>query len=370
MRIIKVLLLLIVTLGVRFSACAQVPNTWYSYYNTKQDLIGFKDSNGKIMVPARFGGITRASVFQNIIAVTDANTNTSYYLLKNGKQVAKDSLYVWDMTYDCEQESNIRFHDQVTDRVGFLSKNGKINIPAIYNDARPFYNGLALVIHDGKRICADGTPYKVGCEHWSWNGITALINTAGTLVADSIDITNTDNMNWYSCKMTDAPADTTLYTSIKANNGKYYTFINYQKEFNSWFYQNFMKNLKGSSLSAYCFNEVIVEGLWKQTLRKRYGKSEFLKQYTAIIQQKMSAIKLRKVETNILSEDLNALIYNTKSFKVYYTDCDEPNPAKFPSFDVITDHYDNKKQLSYQEHFSFLRTAQGYKLIAIALKTR
>ena len=283
--------------------------------------------------------------------------------------VVKDSVYVSDMTFDCEQEGTIRFRDPVTDRVGFFGKNRKVIIPAAYNDARPFYNGLALVIHDGKRICEDGSTYVAGsCEHWLWDGITALIDKSGVIVADSIDMMATENLNWYSCNLTDAPGDTTLYSSIKATNKSYYTFINYQKEFNTWFYQQFLNRLQ-TDIPSYCFDELQVEGVWKQKLKKKYSKGNFLKKYGTVMKKKMQSIRTGEIETFIVTEDLNGLIFNTKKFKSFYTACDEPDTAKFPSFDVITNHYNTKHELNYQEHFSFLRTDKGYKLIAVALKS-
>ncbi|WP_345953959.1 WG repeat-containing protein [Mucilaginibacter sp. PAMB04168] len=353
--------------GIMMLAKAQKAENWYRYYDAEKDTYGYKDAQGKIKISARFTGITPTPTFKNIIAVTEGRTNKSYYLLKNGQKVAKDSLYAWDMTYDCEQEGKIRFRDRVTDRVGFLDNNGKVVIPAVYNDARPFYNGLSLVIHNGKRICADGTPYKADlCEHWSWNGITALINNRGEIIADSVDITAIENLNWFSCKIVDSVADTTLYTSFKTKKGKYYTFINYQKEFTNWLYNQFLINLKSKALLLNCFDEIIVERVWKQTLRKTYSKAAFIREYGALLQKKMAAVKQGQVEVTIIKEELNAFTYS-KQFKPFYTDCGEPNIARYPSFDVITSHYDGNHQLSYQEHFSFLKTGNGYKLIALAL---
>ncbi len=83
----------------------------------------------------------------------------------------------------------------------------------------------------------------------------------------------------------------------------------------------------------------------------------------------MAAIKQGKVEAFIVSEALNPYIYNGKNFKSFYTDCGDANEAKFPSFEVITSFYTASHQLNYQEHFSFLRTVKGYKLIAMSLKS-
>jgi hypothetical protein len=370
MEIIKLCILLLLCAYARPS-CAQVPGNWYSFYDAKNELYGFKDVNGKIKIPAKFNVLTHARTFRNIIAVTESKGNKSYYLLKNGQKTAKDSLYVWDMTYDCEQEGTIRFRDQVTDKVGFLSTDGKISVPAKFNDAGAFYNGLALVVYNGKRLCADGTPYKANaCEHWSWEGTTAIINQSGTIVADSIDIAATEHLNWYSLKIVPHPLDKTLYTSFKGKNKKYYAFVNYEKEFKHWLYSEFLKQPEVSRLMLSCFDDVTVEGLFKHELRKNYSKSAFINQYGALMKSKMEAIKQRKFETEIIRENLNNQVYNSKSFKSFYTDCGEPNVARYPSFDVVTSHYNKQNQFDYQEHFSFLRTAGGYKLVGVALKNR
>lgn len=340
----------------------------HSYCKAGTSIYGYKDAKGSIKIPAQFEGLPPASKFRNIVAVTEAVNFKSYYLLRNGQKVGKDSVYISDMTYDCEQEGMIRFRDPKEDKVGFLGKDGKVVIPAVYNDAGPFHNGLALVLHDGKRICADGTPYIVNaCEHWIWDGTTALINDRGDVVADSIDLTDTENLNWYSYKTSDRQADTTIYTSLKVKGNRYLTFINYQKEFTNWFYQHFLTGLPEGNLSDHCFEEVTVEELWKRRLRKRYSKASFSKKYGTILQERMSSIKQNKVETIIFREELNAMIFDNKAFQPYYTDCGEPNSAQFPAFEMITENFDTRHQTSYQEHFSFLRTANGYKLIAIAL---
>ena len=234
MRHIKLCLFLLLILLLASPVFAQINNNWYIYHDVKKEVNGYKDSKGKIKILARFNGLTSALVFRNIIAVSDAVTNKSYYLLKSGKKVGTDSLYVWDMSFDCEQEGKIRFRDNNTDKVGFFGTNGKVAIPAKYSDARPFYNGLAVVLHHGKRICAGGgeVNMKNPCEHWSWDGITAIINSRGQIVADSLDINKLQNINWYSRQIGNTSANDATRVSIKAKNGTYYSFINYEKEFN------------------------------------------------------------------------------------------------------------------------------------------
>lgn len=361
------MLLFLLCAGISFCAEAQTGN-WYRFEDHKKNLSGYKDASGAVQVPAKFDGLTRAVVFRNIIAVNESATNSSYYLLRSGKKIGVDSLYVWNMTYDCEQEGKIRFRDLQTDKVGFFGKDGKVQIPATYNDARPFYNGLALVIHHGKRTCADGTPFdpKSPCEHWAWDGVTALIDTNGHVVADSLDFMQTANLNWYSLIRSSTPSTRNECVSFKAVQGGYYCFTSYEKEFEQWFYGQYLKN-PDLSLGIYSFRQLSVEGLFSKTLRKFFKKDTFIKQYRNLVSGKMHAIKKEQVEIALMSEDLNPFIYDQTDFKPFYTDCGDANSAKYPVFDVVTSHYKKDKQIDYQEHFSFLRTGSGYRLIGIAI---
>jgi len=370
-RLIKPCLLILLFLSGLSRIAAQVNNDWYLYHDAKSDLYGYKDLQGNVKVKARFNGFTSARVFKNITAVRDDAEGKAYYLLKNGRKVGLDSIYVSDMTYDCEQEGKIRFRDSKTDRVGFFGSDGKIRVPAKFNDASPFYNGLAIALYEGKRICSDGSAYnpKQPCEHWSWSGKTALIDSLGNIIADNIDWEQTRNINWYAMKVSDLPADTSLYESFKTKDGRYGTFINYEKEFNQWFYNSYLSDLTLTNLTRHIFQELSVEGIFKNRLRKTYPKATFIKQFGPTLQAKLTEIRHKNFETVIFTESLNLYIEAGKSFTVYYTDCGEANDKRYPAFDVVTTHYKGNKEFDYQEHFAFLRTADGYKLISMALKS-
>lgn len=347
------------------SAIAQSNKAWYRYDDLKKDLSGYKDSTGKIKIRARFSGLGRARVFRNIIAVSESPSNT-YYLLKNGKKLAPDSLYVWDMTFDCEQEGKIRFRDPVTDKVGFLDSRGNVVIPANYNDARPFYNGLALVIHHAKRLCLDGKPYDIEkCEHWMWEGTTALIDTTGRIVADHLDDDQTRNLDWYSAQLNKAPAEGDGYRSFKTVDGRYYTFLNYESEFHQWFYKSFLPAAIAGNFALY--DQVRLESRSKRRKERCYKKPVFIRKYSGRMKLKLKAIQNRTIETVIFPSKLNPFIHTTKDFAAYYTDCNEHNEAKYPVFEVIT-----TRQLKggnpMQERYEFLRTVMGYQLISVTFE--
>jgi hypothetical protein len=348
---------------------AQPKNKWYGFSDKKTNLIGFKDAQGHIKIPAKFGGLTVACVFNNIVAVSEENSGKLYYLLKNGKKIGVDSLYTWDNAFDQEKENKIRLRVKKTDKVGFFNKDGRIVIPAIYNDARPFNNGLAIVVHDAKRECLDGGKYNQAnpCEHWYWAGKTAIIDSTNKIVADNIDVGQTENIGWFTLKITKSKPDTILYTSFESPDHRFYSFLNYEKEFKMWFYKNYLESLDYQKLSSNCYEELTVEDQSENKNRFYYTKKSFLKRYQISLLKKMQLISMNKVKTNIFKESLNSYTYyKRKNFVKFFSEDGEPNQQKYPSFNVVSSYYGKNGEL-HQDQFLFIRTDSGYRLIEVAL---
>lgn len=347
-------------------------NLLHSYYDKKTELTGYKDAQGKIKVPAKFGLITHTGIFRNIVPVSEETSKDkfkSYYLLKNGKKVGQDSLYIWDFTTDCESEEKIRFHDTKTDKVGFFGKYGKVVIPAVYNAAQPFYNGLALTIRNGKRMCYDNKPYDEAnpCEQWFWNGTTAMINTKNQILVDSLQNDAIWHINFYSLKVGNQPLDTTIYVNLKGVDGQYYSFIDYEKEFKYWFLKNYLPQLNAGSLHVNLLKQIMVGERHKKAADQSLATGTFVKKYGIKLLHKMKAIQKAGSSAMIVHEDLQSLLYESAAFKPYYTDCGRPNNEKYPVYSVILDAYDKYTKSNNPESFVFLRTAGGYKLIGITL---
>jgi len=99
----------------------------------RQNGLSASDSSGKASITA-------------ILDTTDWKNIRSYYKLANGRVVGEDSVYSFDATDDCESDGKIRFRDRVSDKVGFFDNRGRMVVPAVYNDASRFQNGMAVVI--------------------------------------------------------------------------------------------------------------------------------------------------------------------------------------------------------------------------------
>jgi len=374
----------------------QTKDIWVRFYDTTTELSGYKNLKGNIKIPAKFENFTRADSFYNIIAVTEKidSNYKSYYLLKDGRKVGQDSVFMFDFTYDCESEGKILFEDKKKDRVGFFDKNGIAIIPAIYNAATPFRNGLAIALRNAKRSCWGEHEDTLHCEHLSWSGgETILINDKNEIVADSLK-EYLSNINWYSLKINEPNIDTSIWVSIKGTNGNVYSFINYDKEFTKWFYSNFLPALNSSSNNK--LKELLFSQITFWTNEKGWtslSNDKFLNSFpTSITKERFTVSNFKKL--SISDEDLNSLIFEEKLYKGFYDACGSHNKEKYPDFDVMLTYYkkrtkelkfippppgskekkwelpdfDKKYEIDYQEHFEFIRTEEGYKLISVSLK--
>ena len=231
---------------------SQEDTNWYGFYNSDSTKIGYKDSRGNVKIEPKFElAMTNFKIFKDVVIVWEYAPNYSeekYYLNKLGNKFGKDSIYVFDFSFAEESEGKIKFRDYKTDKVGFFDKNGKVVIPANYNDAGDFHNGLAMIIKNGVRKCwredNGKQPEYPNCEHWSWEGKTIMINSKNQELFEipkqkdysySVDYTNFKlNEN----------VDSDVYTSYNGNDGNTYSFYSSEKDFKKWFETKFLTDFK------------------------------------------------------------------------------------------------------------------------------
>jgi hypothetical protein len=354
--------------------CRQQPEDWVRFDDPKTELSGFKDAAGKVRVPAKFSRV-EANRFGRIIAVSErvtADSTSEYYLLRDGRKVGLDSLYVWDMTYDCESENKVRFRDPVTDKVGFFDGQGNVVVPARYNDAAPFHNGLALVIQGAARICWEGGAFSARnpCEHWSWKGgKTLLINEANQVLVEFAAREDVYHLDWYSLEKTDRPGRAPGRKYFKGKDGRYYSFVNVEEQFESWFYDAFLPAVTSSAgrLEDYCFGELAVSADFDDEFRGQLPAPVFVQRYATPLLQRFREIDRAGKNVAIFREALNPFIFEGERYAAYYNNCGAFKTELYPVFNVVVSHY-ARERLDYQEHFEFIRMAEGYRLIRIAIE--
>lgn len=345
-----------------FTLLAQNNDIWFSFLNADSTLVGFKDKNDHVKIKPKFV-MTMAGRFDNIIAVSEdaKGKSKSYYLTKSGKIVGKDSMYVFDNGYDCENEGFIRFHSPKTDKVGMFNKDGKIVVPAKYNELSKVYNGLILALKGAKKEYWDKS-HKSGCEHYSWTGgKSMLIDTSNKVLINNFLFLD-HNLNFYSLQITKKPHPDTTRISFLADDGSYYSFIDFQREFKQWLYTN----LKDLTIDKF-FN------ISYDSIDYSYHNHGHIKPKEEIITKNFEQIKNGLLEifdpktkfSIFIGDDYTFLKDNIK-FQNYYNNCGELKEWLFPTATIVVTHQNNGE--STQNHFNFLRTDKGYILYGITLR--
>ena len=355
----QALLTFLVTL-VFLSVHAQTTGRWIVFTDSTSKLIGFKDSGGQVKVEPKFTGLTSAKYFEGIIAVSEKINGRyeSYYLTKTGKAVGRDSLHFFDYAADCESEGFIRFKDKATDKVGMFDKNGNIAIPAIYNALSRVHNGHVWALKGAKEEYLD--EHK---EHAAWEGgEQLLITTNNEIVLRNFKYTY--NLNLYSLKIHAKPSTDPNRQSFKGENGKFYSFIDFEKEFNSWLKSDLLNALTLDKLAKASQDSITY---WQeQNGWTTEAKSKFLDRNFDLIKARLLALEKDETDFSVFVDGLNPYLFNGKSYEKYYNNCAEALMEKYP----VMDFFINGKSESdlSQDHFGFLRTDKGYKLIYLAIR--
>jgi len=334
-------------------------DTWTSFWNNDTTLIGFKDKSGIIKLEPRFMGLTNAKKFDDIIAVMENENGSykSYYLTKSGKIVGNDSLHIFDNGADCESEGFIRFRDKKTDKVGMFNRNGDVVISAEYNDLTRVRNGMIIALKGAKKKIWDGG------EHFSWvGGMSMLIDTSNKVLIDNFKFDN--NINFYSLEISSQPNPDTIRQNFKTNNGKYFSLIDFDKEFNVWLKSSLLENFTKNNMINATYNEVT---FWREPIGwTTEPKTSFIDINFDIIKSKLLQLNLKNCDYNIFNEGLNPFIYKSDEYKGFFDNCGESKDWIYPIKSIVI-NYKNKKDLE-QDHFDFLRTDNGYKLISVTIR--
>jgi hypothetical protein len=323
-------------------------------------LIGFKDKHGITKIEPKFTGIISANKFDDIIAVTEEVNDkwSGYYITKTGKIFGRDSLYIFDNGSDCESEGFIRFRDSKTDKAGMFDKNGDIVVPAEYNDLTRVRNGLIIALKGAVKI------YLEGGEHYSWIGGTELlIDTKNNVLIDNFKFD--DNINFYSLIISKLPHPDTSRQNFKAVDGQYYSFIDFDKEFQAWLRANLLENFTKENLLRVTYDEVT---FWnEQNGWTKEPKKNFIERNYELIKSKLIELNFDNCQYNIFNDGLNPFIYNSDDFESFYNNCGESKDWIYPVKNIVITHKVNDDFL--QDHFDFLRTDNGYKLISMTIRT-
>jgi hypothetical protein len=362
-------------------AFSQQKNLLYRYEITKGDetLYGYKNKKGNIIFSAKYGGLGADSTFNHIIPVMEKTNKgfDTYYLLRNGKKILKDSVYIdGDYNFDSEQEGMIRFQTKKPYTIGFLDKQGKIIIPNVYNYATAFTNGFAVTLQ--------GAPKTTG-EHWYWKGgTTNLINKKNEIIIKNFTYCE-DLIDWYSLKINEK-VDTNYYVSFKTTEGGIYSFIDTEKQFNYWLNNSFKKEYE-SILSSKFFSLIGVEKQMNDSMIRDFvSPQKFKESYSNLWQQKIKVVLENRdstIQIEFVSQDYLPGFGDYLNYNVVLDHNGRFLKSKFPMFTILINYYksrsqplilskdntgsafDKKYEHDVQEALTFIRIGNQYQLVEV-----
>lgn len=341
------------------SLFANNDDVWTAFYDEDASLLGFKDIDGNIKIEPKFMGFTSAILFRNIIAVMEDKGDygyDTYYLLKSGKKVGKDSLYAYDNTADCEQEGFIRFKDHNTDLTGLFNSQGEVIIPAEYAYLSRVCKGLLFAVKGADKDTSD--PYS---EYTFWNGgVSCLIDTNNKILVKNID-ENLD-INYFSVQIGDTPNNNKIRKNYLGADDKYYSFINYPQEFRQWFFEAINDNMSKQTLINNSYDNIFYWNKSEEWTKK--DSKSFINIYYDVISDRLSGLNNEYLDYS-MNTGLLEIFVDDKSLGKYFNDCGEHFDEKYPLLQIVINHQSSGE--FKQDIFEFLRTDEGYKLINISI---
>jgi len=351
----KKIIILYIFLCLNFTLSAQNKDTWISFWDKDTTHLGFKDKSGNIKIAPKFMGLTFANKFDDIIVVSEEVNETwkSYYLTKTGKIVGRDSLYIFDNGADCENEGFIRFNDHKTDKMGCFNGDGKIVIPAEYSHLTNVRNGMIIALKDAVKE-KDG-------EHFFWTGGKEfLIDINNKILIENFGYN--DELNFYSLEKSKEKNPDPIRDNFLGVDGQYYSFINFDKEFKAWLKNILLTDLSKENLLKHSYDNITY---WKKKDDDGWitrPKASFIEQNYKLIKAKLLELKSANCDYHIFSESLNKFIFEANEYDQYFDNCRQAKDWINPVKNIVISPKD--KNESGQDHFEFLRTKNGYKLIS------
>ncbi|UUV21657.1 WG repeat-containing protein [Paenimyroides aestuarii] len=339
---------------------SQKKDIWVSFFNKDSTLVGFKDSKSEIKIEPKFTGFTIASKFDDVLVVSESINDhwQSYYLNKSGKKFGLDSLFIFDNRTDCESEGFIRFSDYMTNNIGMFNKNGEVVIPANYNALTAVRNGLVIALKNAKKDYWHKDDHD-GCDHFSWiGGQTILIDTLNNILVDNF--TYEKPLNLFSVEKSKRPLSSAIRTSFLGTNGTYYSFVDFEKEFEEWFKKDFLSNISEKKLLLNSFNKIVWSSKrdWESCEKNQFINDNFL-----LLKEMFSEILTDDCNYDISQAELNSFIFEGADFDEYFDNCRDAKWWIYPTMNVYI--INKKDKGSIERGYEFLRTNQGYKLISI-----
>ncbi len=339
---------------------SQNKNIWMAFEDSITGLYGYKDDKGNVQVEPKYLGFMLAPKFSDIVAVME-DIGTSYYITKYGTIVGRDSLYIFDNTYDCESEGFIRFRDNKNNTTGMFNSEGKVVIPAEYNYLSEVRNGLIVALKGAQKeyLNNDSTD-----EHWGWsNGTKYLIDTANNILVK--DFEDNGEIDFHSLTIKETISPGPIRDNYPGIDGRYYAFINNKKLFENWLINTFLKDLGKENILEHCYPKIIYwteDSGWVAKTNKLFFDDNF-----DVVKERLFILNSGSADFFISIDDFVITPLELESeFEKYLDNCGHLKASQFPLMNVVINHRNGND--SYQDNFGFFKSEKGFQLLSVVVR--
>jgi len=352
-KIIQILLIATI-----LSSALVANDTWYKFVDEKKKLISYRDKNHRVKLNLKVSLFIQSVYplkFDTILMAGD------YYMNKSGHKFGRGKVY-WtsEGIPACESEGYIKFRDDNA-LVGIYDKKGKIVVSADYNYISDVHNNLLYGRKYADRI-------KIDNEHYRFKGGTVyLLNVNNEMLVENFN-PNSD-IDYDSFQLLKKPSPDKIRDNLLGVNGKYYSFVNYQKEFKKWFLDTFLKQQNRQNISFYLNETLLFDNISNhhqnsKDLNKKKFISELYEHFNDIFK------RLNKIGTEwkISKESYYYHIDQYEKLNYVFNSCGDEITEKYPLFTVYVNY--TIKKTKYQDSISFLRTKEGYKIVHVGISDR
>ncbi len=334
---------------------------WFVFKDESSGLMGFKDAKGHIVEKAQY--YVEANRFKDLIYIwRDNQGHERYILTKSGKKI-HDLPIFWNNGMnmaDCESEGFIRFTNK-EGKVGLLNKEGEITIPAEYDRLSQATGGFIVALTGAETIVdmshQDPHSFLKGGEEY-------LIDVNNNILIKNFK--SHEYINYYSLKIEENPSQNEIRESFLGVNGKYYSFINYEKEFEKWFFKEVLDNLSQENLMNITDEKMrySIKNSNNHISEEIAESSTVIKDNYELIYKKLTAAQMMDERQYIYQIYQDNLFYDEELLsEEYYNSCSKRNNKKYPAMTVTVG-----SEIDPLASITFVRENDGYKIFKLYLQ--
>ena len=147
-------------------------------------------------------------------------------------------------------------------------------------------------------------------EHPSWKGGKwQVIDTTDKILID--DFIYKDHLNFYSLIISDKPTSDSTRVNFRSVEGKYYSFVDFEKEFRQWITKELLNDLTKEKLIDISYDTINWES---QHGRVKANKVKLISDNFTVIKSELLEILQPNTDYFISDDGLNPFIYKGEEF--------------------------------------------------------